>query len=342
MSRCRNQNFLVVSCFVPASAQTTKPYTSGVTPLLASFVLIGFLFGLFLGSFLNVCIVRVPRGESVVTPRSHCMGCGHAVRWYDNFPVLSWVLLRGKCRDCGARISWRYPAVELAVGLWFTVPARYCLNGYLGYAQSGRSPVDLFTDALSIAILGFILIGLIAIDWEWHRLPDGFTLGGIAAGMFLICVQAIFLQPGEDQVVLSTTKQLRMSSPGSFAAHGNVFLTGPEALIFGRLAAVVGSALILLIIRWVYKAFRKRDGLGLGDVKMLAMVAAFLGFWPAMLTLFLGTMLASAYGIALMARGKAHGLTKLPLGSFLGVAGLFAALYGERLIWWYRGLLGLG
>ena len=119
-------------------------------------------------------------------------------------------------------------------------------------------------------------------------------------------------------------------------------MTGPEALIFGRLSAVVGAALILLVIRWTYKALRKRDGVGLGDVKMLAMVAAFLGFWPAVMTLFLGTMLASGYGIALMARGKAHGLTKLPLGSFLGIAGLFVALRGEQIIDWYRGLVGLG
>lgn len=324
-----------------------------MNPLLGSFELIGFLIGLFLGSFLNVCIVRVPRGESVVSPRSHCRLCGHVVRWYDNLPVLSWLLLRGKCRDCGARISWRYPAVELAIGLWFLFAAiriwgpltRY--GGTLPSRCFGIEPSSLMIlvgnpELVGFAILGFILIGLIAIDWEWHRLPDEFTLGGIAAGMFLVCVQAIFLQPGEDQVILNSTHQLRLSSPGSFAAKGNVFLTGPEALVFGRLAAVVGAALILLIVRWAYKAMRKRDGLGLGDVKMLAMVAAFLGFWPAVLTLLLGTMLASAYGIALMARGKAHGLTKLPLGSFLGVAGLFVALFGDGIIWWYRGLVGLG
>ena len=158
--------------------------------------------------------------------------------------------------------------------------------------------------------------------------------------MFLVCVQAIFLGPTDDQIVLNTTHQLRMSSPGSFAAHGNVFLTGPEALIFGRLVAVCAAALILLVVRWTYKALRKRDGLGLGDVKMLAMVAAFLGFWPALLTLFLGTMLASVYGIVLMMRGRAHGLTRLPLGSFLGVGGLIAAVFGEQMIGWYWGLLG--
>jgi leader peptidase (prepilin peptidase)/N-methyltransferase len=104
-------------------------------------------------------------------------------------------------------------------------------------------------------------------------------------------------------------------------------------------AAVCGAALILLLIRWGYRALRKRDGLGLGDVKMLAMVAAFLGFWPAVLTLFVGVMLASAYGITLVVRGKAGALTRLPLGSFLGVGGLFAAVYGETVIGWYRGLL---
>ncbi len=313
-----------------------------MNPLLGSFELIGFMLGLFFGSFLNVCIVRVPRGESVVKPRSHCMACGHGVRWYDNLPVLSWALLRGKCRDCGVGISWRYPVVELGVGLVgaITFQKYFLIQVYKTSRLMGPTSGE-YIELLVFPILGFILIGLIAIDWEWHRLPDEFTLGGIAAGMFLVCVQAIFLGPKDNQIVLSTTKQLRMSSPGSFAAHGNVFLTGPEALIFGRLAAVVGAALILLVVRWVYKALRKRDGLGLGDVKMLAMVAAFLGFWPAVLTLFLGTMLAAVYGIALMIRGKAHGLTKLPLGSFLGVAGLFVALFGAGMIEWYRGLLGL-
>ena len=315
-------------------------YTSRVSLGFAE--LCGLVVGLLLGSFLNVCIVRVPRGESVVRPGSRCVLCGRAVRWFDNVPVVSWLVLRGKCRDCGVGISWRYPVVELAVGLWGLDVA-----GRLWQVQWLKIDGWMLVPAYEIqtagfAILGWLLIGLIAIDWEWQRLPDAFTLTGIAIGMFLVCLQAVFLGPTDDQIVLSTTKQLRMSSPGSFAAHGNVFLTGPEALIFGRLAAVCGAALILLLVRWGYRALRGRDGLGLGDVKMLAMVAAFLGFWPAVLTLFLGTMLASVYGIVLMARGKAHGLTRLPLGSFLGVAGLFVALFGERIIWWYRGLLGLG
>jgi leader peptidase (prepilin peptidase)/N-methyltransferase len=313
---------------------------------LGWFELIGLVVGLLLGSFLNVCIVRVPRGESVVRPRSRCVRCGHAVRWFDNVPVISWVVLRGRCRDCGERISLRYWAVELAVGVWFAKAAAHlwvCWNvssislGDINYTASQSFLCSLL--ATGIAILGWLLIGLIVIDWEWQRLPDAFTLSGIGIGMFLVCLQAVFLGPTDDQVVLSTTKQLRMSSPGSFAAHGNVFLTGPEALIFGRLAAVCGAALILLLIRWGYKALRGREGLGLGDVKMLAMVAAFLGFWPAVLTLFVGVMLGSVYGVWMMVRGRAGGMTRLPLGSFLGVGGLVAALAGDRVIGWYSGLL---
>ena len=199
---------------------------------------------------------------------------------------------------------------------------------------------ELTMNTVAIAVLGFLLIGLIVMDWQTQRLPDAFTLTGIAVGLFLVCVQAIFLGPTEDQIVLNSAKQLRLSSPGSFAARGNVFLTGPESLIFGRLAAVCGAALILLAVRWGYKALRGREGLGLGDVKMLAMVAAFLGFWPAVLTLFVGTMLAAGYGLVLMVRGRAGASTRLPLGSFLGAGGLSAAVFGQGVIAWYRGLLG--
>jgi leader peptidase (prepilin peptidase)/N-methyltransferase len=310
--------------------------------LLAGFAWGGLVLGLLFGSFLNVCIVRVPRGESVVRPGSRCMACGAPVRWYDNIPLLSWLVLRGKCRDCGVGIGWRYCAVELAVGLWgMVVFARFPKDG-IGFF--GSFPATFFDPQqliglISMSILGWLLIGLIAIDWEWQRLPDALTLGGIAAGMFLVCCQAIFLGPTDDQVVLNASHQLRLSSPGSFVSRGNVFLTGPEALIFGRLAAVSGVALLLLAIRWAYKALRGRDGLGLGDVKMLAMIAAFLGFWPAVLTLFGGAFLASVYGVGWMLRGRAGALTKLPLGSFLGVAGLGVALFGDGVIRWYAGLL---
>jgi leader peptidase (prepilin peptidase)/N-methyltransferase len=310
---------------------------------LAQFL--GFLLGLLLGSFLNVCISRIPRGESIVSPASHCPTCNHPIRWFDNIPLLSWLLLLGRCRDCKAKIPWRYPAVELATGIWFWLTSylvyvtwyQATLTGIRDIANSPEIPTSVF-GAIGLAILGFLLIGLIVTDWQTHRLPDAFTLTGIAIGLFLVCIQAIFLGPTDDQIVLNTHKQLRLSSPGAFAAHGNVFLTGPEALIFGRIAAVCGAALILLLVRWAYKALRHREGLGLGDVKLLAMIAAFLGFWPAVLTLFVGVLLASAYAILLLIRGRANSLTRLPLGSFLGIAGLLTALVGQPILAWYTSL----
>ena len=304
------------------------------------FELLGLVLGLLFGSFLNVCISRLPAHQSIVKPRSHCMACGHAIRWYDNVPVLSWMMLLGRCRDCKARISWRYPAVELAVGVWFAICANDLFSLELAKVSrlSGPTTVE-YVDVAGFAILGFLLIGLMVMDWQTQRLPDAFTLSGIGIGLLLVCVQAFFLAPGEGDIVLNTTHQLRMSSPGSFASQGNVFLTGPEALILGRIAAIAGAALILLVVRWSYKALRKRDGMGLGDVKLLAMIAAFLGFGETLLALFAGVILASVYGLALVARRRASGASKLPLGSFLAAGGLLSALFGPQILAWYMGLL---
>ena len=294
------------------------------------FELAAFLLGLLFGSFLNVCISRLPHHRSIAKPSSHCPKCLTPIHPYDNIPLLSWLLLRARCRSCKTPISFRYPLVELATGLWFL----------LIVFLSAANPLSFSGIAsLALAVLGFLLIGLIIMDWQTQRLPDAFTLTGIAIALFLICTQAIFLGPNEADVTLSATHQLRMSSPGSMASQGNVFLTGPEHLIFGRLLAISAVTLLLLAIRFIYKALRHRDGLGLGDVKMLAMVAAFLGLWPAILTLFLGTLLATLYALPLVLRGKANALTKLPFGSFLGVAGLVAALAGEPIIAWYTHLL---
>jgi leader peptidase (prepilin peptidase)/N-methyltransferase len=199
--------------------------------------------------------------------------------------------------------------------------------------------IDIYIEALGLAILGFLLIGLIVMDWQTHILPNAFTLTGIAIGFFLVCTQAIFLNPHEGDVVLNTTRQLRMSSPGSNAAHGNIFLTGTEALVFGRIAAIGGAAGLLLLVRWTYKLIRHREGLGLGDIKLIAMIAAFLGFWPAILALFIGVFTSAVYGLFLMARGRANPLTKLPLGSFISAGGLIAAIYGNRLIDMYTATL---
>ncbi|MCU1225372.1 MAG: Prepilin peptidase [Edaphobacter sp.] len=308
---------------------------------------VGFILGLAFGSFLNVCISRIPKGESVIHPRSRCPRCEAAIRWYDNIPLLSWLLLRGRCRDCHAGISWRYPAVEFTTGLWLLHTAKLFWDAtHLDATMSAAaipspsaSQIAIYLLAvLGLAILGFLLIGLIVMDWQTFTLPDAFTLTGIAIALFLVCTQAIFLGPTEDQVLL-TRHSLHLTSPGGVTDHGNVFLTGPESLIFGRIAAICGTALILLIIRWLYKALRHREGMGLGDVKLLAMIAAFLGFWPAILALFIGVLIAGLYGIVLLAQRRAGAASKLAFGSFLSIGGLISALFGNTIIDRYIALI---
>jgi leader peptidase (prepilin peptidase) / N-methyltransferase len=250
-------------------------------------------------------------------------------------------LLRGRCRDCNQTIPWRYPLVELATGLWFAIVvfdvASSSFAGETAQVSAESWGVHILT-GLGLIILGFLLIGLMVMDWQTMILPDSFTLGGIATALFLVCCQAIFLGPNEDEVIL-TKHHIQLTSPGGVVDHGNLFLTGPESLIFGRVAAICGAALVMLMIRWLYRAARHREGMGLGDVKLLALIAAFLGFWPAILSLFLGTLVAAVYGIALLARGKAGATSKLAFGSFLCIGGLVAAQFGNRLINMYTALL---
>jgi leader peptidase (prepilin peptidase)/N-methyltransferase len=331
--------------FAEANDHLAQTYTSTVaSPIL--FVIAAFVLGLLFGSFLNVCISRLPAHESIVGPRSRCPQCGHAIRWYDNIPILSWLLLRARCRDCKAPISWRYPAVELAIALWFVEIAIATLyapfTGFYGMPRVVLTTnwwVNFYIDQFGHVILGFVLIGLMVMDWQTLRLPDAFTFPGILIGFLLVCLQAFFLAPGQGDIIFHSTRQLRLSSPGSSNAIGNVFLTGTEALVLGRLAAIVGAALILLIFRWIYKTLRHQDGLGLGDVKLLAMIAAFLGFWQAMLALLVGVVTAALFGIIQLARQRANRNTKLPLGSFLAAGGLFAALFGSGIVAWYASLL---
>jgi leader peptidase (prepilin peptidase)/N-methyltransferase len=300
-----------------------------------------FLVGLLFGSLLNVCIVRLPLHKSIVRPCSHCPRCGALIHWYDNIPILSFILLRAKCRKCKAPIPWRYPLVELAVGLWFYLAFTHfyfrdsllhCFGNPLGVGD-----LPLAIDGFAFAILGFLLIGLLVTDWQTQTLPDAFTLTGTAIGFMLTCVQALFLAPGEGDIHLRHS--IRMSSPGSMAAQGDVFLTGPEALVLGRIGAIVGAACLVLLIRWFYKKLRRQEGMGLGDVKLMAMIAAFLGFWSTMLALFVGVILCAAFAVVLLARRRADGQTRLPLGSFLSIGGLIAALFGPAIIEWYRSLL---
>jgi leader peptidase (prepilin peptidase)/N-methyltransferase len=307
-----------------------------------AFEIPAFLLGLLFGSFLNVCISRLPEHRSINKPRSHCPNCLATIRWYDNIPLLSWVLLRARCRQCKQPISWRYPAVELAVGVWFWVSGfhfwqAFYLEAFIAARRTMEATFSGSTEAAGFAILGFLLIGLLVMDWQTHTLPDAFTLTGTAIGFVLICVQAVFLGPHEDELLLNGPNPL--TSPGNVTDKGNVVLTGPEHLVLGRLLAIVAAAGIILLIRWVYQALRHREGLGLGDAKLMAMIAAFLGFWPAVLAFFLGVLLCCAYALTLIVRGKATAATRLPLGSFLALGGLISAFIAAPLIAWYSSLL---
>jgi leader peptidase (prepilin peptidase)/N-methyltransferase len=311
-----------------------------LTPI--AFEIPAFLLGLLLGSFLNVCISRLPAHESLSKPRSHCPNCLATIRWYDNVPLLSWILLRARCRQCKMPISWRYPAVELAVGLWFCFIAQrlhaFAVASEVGIDRGGWSVfIPNSFDYVSALILGFLLIGLLVMDWQTHTLPDAFTLTGIALGFLLICCQAVFLGPHQDEMLLQGRNPL--TSPGNVTDRGNVILTGPEHLVLGRLLAIVLAGGILFLIGYIYHHLRHRDGMGIGDAKLAAMIAAFLGFWPAVLALFLGFVLCSVYALTLMARGKATLRKRLPLGTFLCIGGLIAALVGTPVIAWYSSLL---
>ena len=291
------------------------------------------LLGLLFGSFLNVLVVRLPADESIVSPRSRCLACGHPIRWYDNLPLLSYALLRGKCRDCGARFAWRYPAIELATGVWFVVAS-------LPLTQVASLPTDtalrLIVHQAGLCALGFFLIGLLVTDWRDFLLPDGLTYAGMLIGLFFACCEAIFLAPDEGDILLH--HQVNINAANSGHSPGNIFLTGPEHLIFSRLFAAVGAFLVLYLIRLAYRAVRKRDGMGLGDAKLLALIASFLSLELTALAFFAGVLLASVYAVVLLIRRRAGAATRLPFGSFLAAGGLIAALCGQTIADWYLAL----
>jgi leader peptidase (prepilin peptidase)/N-methyltransferase len=254
-------------------------------------VVIVILLGLIFGSFLNVCVARLPRHESIVRPRSRCPRCKAPIAARDNIPVLSYLFLRGRCRACRHPISWRYPAVELLLSaLWVLC--------WLEFGFSIR--------ALGMAVLSFLLLGLAMMDAETLRLPDAFTWPGIVLGIVYsgaVCRQW---------------------------ARCAVLSAAWAATFAGLLLAVAG----------IYWLLRRRAGMGIGDAKLLALIAAWLGPAQGVLVLFLGVIAAAIYGIALSAaRRKINATTALPFGSFLCAAAVYAIFDGQRLINWYLGLL---
>lgn len=268
------------------------------------FALFAFLFGLLIGSFLNVCIFRLPRDMSVVTPRSLCPQCEKTISWYDNIPVLSFVLLRGKCRDCGAAIPWRYPIVELLTGIAFGLAV-----GYFGLTLS----------AVKYCLLSAICITLIFSDLEERILPDEFTLGGAVAGLVLawfVPMQGglafFFMRNSADPRVVSMVESVL----GIVVCAGSLWLVG-----------------------YLFQKVRDKEGLGFGDVKMIAMIGAFLGLQGALLTLIISSVAGSVIGLAFIAiTGKSASTYELPFGTFLGAACLAVAVFGEAVVRFYSAM----
>lgn len=257
------------------------------------------LAGLIVGSFLNVCIYRLPKGLSVVSPRSACPQCGRPIRPWENIPVLSYVWLGGRCRGCGGRISWVYPAVELITAALF----------WLLYRRFGLSP-----EAALNALFFSVLVVLLFIDLFERILPDRLTLGGMAAG-FLFA-------PWQHPEFLA--------GAGSLSMGGAVFSSYLNSL----LGIAVGGGFLWLVAE-LYLRWRKIEGMGFGDVKMMGMVGAFLGWQYAWMTILLGSLLGAVGGGAYILLAGRDRRYELPFGSFLAVAAVVVTLAGPSAWGWY-------
>lgn len=244
------------------------------------------LFGALIGSFLNVVIYRLPREQSLVTPPSRCRDCGYSLRWFDNIPIVSWLMLRGRCRKCGVAVSWQYPIVELVTALLFVLVA-------------WTTPVGALMAARLVLVC--ILIVLFGIDLEHQILPNVITLPGIVVGFLFSLV----------------------APPGWRDSLIGILLGG--GILYG--------------IAYGYYLWRGEEGMGMGDVKMLAMIGAFLGWQAVLVTLVFASFSGALIGIAMIAVQRGGMKFALPFGTFLALGTLFAMFLGEPVVTWYAGLL---
>jgi len=282
------------------------------------------LFGLAFGSFLNVCLSRWPAGESIIRPRSHCRQCNRTLASWENVPLVSWIALGGRCRTCRAWIGWRYPLVELAVGgLWALTIWRFFES--IANAEFPSFYVySTFELAVGKMIFYWLIVALAVLDFENLWLPNWITLPGIALGFAFI----------------SFTPVLRYVSPKSLYK----FTVGFEIELraFFNLRGIVIAAALVLLIRWVYWLIRRREGIGLGDVKLMAMLAAWLGLPNALLSFGLGVVLGALVAIVMLAVPPARrdsgnwALQKLPLGTFLCIGGIISSLWGDQILGAYQ------
>ena len=298
------------------------------------FIAATFALGLCWGSFLNVCIYRLPRGRSVVTPRSACPQCGKMIPLYHNIPVVSWLLLRGKCRECGQPITPRYMIVELLTGAVF-------MGCYLHFGLSLAT--------VKCAVLGFLLLGLIFTDAETKLLPDAMTLPGLAIG-----IGFSLLVPVNDLVSRIMPGMVSAAMRGAISWR-------IWSLADALLGAAVGAS-FLYGAAAIYLRARGVEGMGFGDVKLMAMIGAFLGTRLTVLTIFAGSLAGSLFGVTsvlvvwmkrrrrIAARGRPevdarrrawHSARimlryyQMPFGVFLGAMGLLSFLFGNVLLHWY-------
>ncbi len=261
-----------------------------------------------MGSFLNVCIVRIPSGKSVVKPASSCMKCGAPIQPYDNIPVISYLLLRGKCRGCKTHISAIYPLVELLTALLI----------YACYRMFGVT-----AEALKWALFSALMIVLVFTDLRERILPDAVNYTGFALGLLL----SFFTIPAD-------------GTAGWMAGHIVHFPPPAPVLSFADaiLGAAVGSGLLWLVSE-AYFRLRGREGMGMGDVKMMLMAGAFLGIKRTLLTILMGSLLGSILGLAFILIRRKGSDYELPFGTFLGLAALLAAFFGTPVVNWYQSLL---
>lgn len=285
------------------------------------------LLGLAFGSFLNVCVSRWPVGESIVRPRSHCRRCGHALPWWENLPLASWLALRGRCARCHAWIGWRYPLVELAVGALWTLPAWRFLTESLDPSLPVALVCFHLVKLIGTLFLLWLLAALAVLDAENLWLPDRLTLSGAAIGFALFLGQ-LFSQP-------------RLASPTELPWTSGIERVplGLYGLAFQRLLGIAAAAGLLVLIRWIYWLVRRREGLGLGDAKLMALLAAWLGLPGALLAFAWGVVLGSLTALASLAMPakpgqppQAWAATRLPLGTFLCVGGAVSSLWGQQMV----------
>ena len=265
-------------------------------------LVLALILGLVIGSFLNVCILRIPQEVPITVPRSHCPHCKKLIRWYDNVPVLSYLILGGRCRRCKKKISARYPLIEAVSGLISVLL-------YLKFGL-GVEWVLFFGFSAALLVLAFI-------DLDHRILPDVITLNG----MWLGVLSSVYLAQPIPPIVLGIVRVAGLE------------VTNPRILaLVGSLLGVVAGGGLLWGVGEAFKRLRGIEGMGFGDVKMMAMVGAFLGAPMALFTIMLGSILGSVIGLVFMGfTGKSRDY-ELPFGTFLGIAGIVVVLYGENLV----------